>query len=232
MKTKENDTIMDAINEAFTGMMNDDEEVFSEAYVAQPKQYDLPAESVKSSTKSKHLELYHGYIESTNKISAELDTAKRGDASPAGSQFRSLKADEVYNINAVYLHELYFANCYDPASEVFNDMLSFMRLQRDWGDFDVWQKDFVGCALSAREGWAVMGYSTFLKRYINVFIDGHSANVPVGFYPIIVVDVWTHASQDFGNDRKQYLITQMRELNWGIIEERFKRAEKIAEAVK
>lgn len=209
-----------------------DEEFLDESYVAQPKQYDLPAESISPKTKKLHVELYHSYVESLNRISAKLDTSKRGEASPHGSEFRSLKSDEVYNLNSVYLHELYFANCYDPASEIFVDSLSHMRLQRDWGDFDAWQRDFVGCALSAREGWAVTGFSVFLKRYINIFIDGHSGDIPVGFYPCIAIDMWTHAFQDFENDRKEYLITQMRELNWNVIEERFKRAEKIAEAVK
>lgn len=208
------------------------EEVIEESYVAQPKQYDMAAESVKKRTKDLHTELYKGYVESLNLLSAKLDTVRRGEAAANGSDFRSLKQDEIYNLNSVHLHELYFANCFDPASEIHVDMLCHMRLQRDWGDFDSWQRDFVGCAFSAREGWAVTGFSTFLKRYVNVFIDGHTGNIPAGFYPVIVIDMWTHARQDFANDYRAYLISQMRELNWQVIEERFKRAEMIAEAVK
>ena len=39
---------------------------------------------------------------------AELDTADRDAADSNGSQYRSLKIDETYNMNAIYLHELYF----------------------------------------------------------------------------------------------------------------------------
>lgn len=209
-----------------------DESLIDESYVAQQKQYDMPAESVKPHTKQQHTELYQSYIKNLNEVSAKLDTARRGEANPFQSDFRSLKLDEVYNLNAVYLHELYFANCFDPASEVFSDTLAYMRLQRDWGDFDSWQRDFVACALSAREGWAVTGYSTFLKRYINFFVDGHSACIPLGIYPVIVVDMWTHASKDYANNKREYLITQMREINWVVVVERFKRAEAIAQAVK
>lgn len=215
------------------GMATQGDGMIDESYVAQAKKYDFPAESVSKRVKDKHVELYNSYVESLNHVSARLDTAKRGEANPnGGSDFRSLKRDEVYLLNAVYLHELYFANSFDPSSEIYIDMLCHMRLQRDWGDFDSWQRDFVGCALAAREGWAVTGYSTFLKRYINVFIDSHDVTIPVGLYPVIVIDMWTHSREDFGNDTREYLIAQMRELNWQVIDERFKRAEKIAEALK
>jgi Fe-Mn family superoxide dismutase len=64
-------------------------------------------------------------------------------------------------------------------------------------------------------------------------IDEHSGNVSVGFYPLIVVDMWEHAYyRDYLTDKKSYLISQMREFNWNVIEERIKKAEGIAQVVK
>ncbi len=208
-----------------------DDDVIEESYVAQPKHYDLPAESVTQHTKNTHVELYENYVKDLNKVSAQLDTARRIESNVNSSEFRSLKLDEVNLLNAVYLHELYFANSFDPSSECYTSSLAYMRIQRDWGDFDSWQRDFYGCAMAAREGWVIMGFSTFLKRYVNIFIDLHTGNIPIGFYPVIVTDLWTHAFRDYDNDRREYIVTQMRELNWNVIEERCKRAEKIAEAV-
>ena len=55
----------------------------------------------------------------------------------------------------------------------------------------------------------------------------------MGFYPIIVVDMWEHAYfRDYLTDKKSYLISQMKELNWTVIEERFKKAEAIAQVLK
>jgi Fe-Mn family superoxide dismutase len=108
-----------------------------------------------------------------------------------------------------------------------------MRIERDFGTFDDWQKDFMACALSSKSGWAVMGYHTFLRKYVNVMIDEHTGNIPIGFYPIIVVDMWEHAYyKDYLNDKKSYLIAQMREFNWNVIEERVKKAESVGQAVK
>ena len=204
-----------------------------EAMVHEPKPFKQVSEFVSQKTKTAHEELYQGYIESFNKVSAELDTADRSDANTRHSQYRSLKIDETFNLNALWLHELYFANCFDPHSEVTMDSMSYMRLERDFGTFDDWQKDFMACALASKTGWVVTGYHMFLRKYVNVMIDEHSGHVPMGVYPIIVVDMWEHAYyRDYLADKKSYLISQMREFNWNIIEERFKKAEGIAQVVK
>jgi len=177
--------------------------------------------------------LYKGYVETLNKISAELDTADRGSADSKHSQYRSLKLDEVYNLNATWLHELYFANAFDPHSEITMDSLSYMRLERDWGTFEDWQRDFMACALSAGSGWAVCGYHTFLQRYVNTVVSHHSGDVMLGLYPVIVVDMWEHAYfRDYLTDKKSHLVARMREFNWGVIEERFSKAESMAQVLK
>lgn len=204
-----------------------------ESFVAKPKQYTQVSELVSQKTKDAHMTLYKGYIEAVNKTSAELDTADRGTANSMHSTFRSLKLDETRNLNAVWLHELYFSNCFDPNSDIYMDSLAYLRLQRDFGTFDDWQDDFVACALSAGEGWAVCGYHVFLRRYINTVVQNHSDSVMLGLIPLIVVDMWSHSYyRDYTNDKKSFVLSQMKEFNWNVIEERFKRAETVGEAMK
>jgi Fe-Mn family superoxide dismutase len=208
-------------------------DVLEEALVAQQKPFNLSTEFQSASTKRAHDGLYQGYIESFNRISAELDTVDRNDVKSNGSQYRSLKQDETYNMNGVYLHELYFSNISDVASSISMDTLSFMRLSRDFGDFDKWQSDFIACCLSARCGWAVTYYNIFTQSYMNTFIDLHSQQVPVGCIPVIVMDVWQHAYyRDYLSDVKTFVYAMMKELNWTVIEERIKKAEKIAQIMK
>jgi Fe-Mn family superoxide dismutase len=208
-------------------------ESLDEAYVAEPKVFKQVSEFSTQKTKDAHAELYKGYVETLNKISAEVDTADRGAADSKHSQYRSLKLDEVYNLNATWLHELYFANSFDPHSEITMDSLSYLRLERDWGTFEDWQRDFMACAMSAGSGWAVCGYNMFLQRYVNTVVSNHSDNVMVGLYPIIVVDMWEHAYyRDYLNDKKSHLVARMREFNWNVIEDRFKKAESMAQVLK
>ena len=204
-----------------------------EAYHHEPKPFKQVSELVSQKTKTSHTDLYKGYVESLNKTSAELDTVDRADSNPRHSKYRSLKLDEVFNLNAAWLHELYFSNCFDPHSEVTMDSMAFLRIERDFGSFEDWQRDFMACALSSQNGWVVMGYHMFLKKFVNMLIDGHDGHVPVGFYPVIVVDMWEHSYyRDYLSDKKSYLISQMREFNWNVIEERVKKADALGQVLK
>lgn len=204
-----------------------------ESYIAEPKTFKQVSELVSEKTKNSHVELYKQHVEALNKVSAELDTADRSDVNPNHCVYKSLKEDETANLNSVWLHELYFSNCFMPHSEIFMDSKCFIRLQEAWGTFDDWQADFMACAMSSEDGWSVCGYNTFLKKYVNTFIEDDDEHVMLGLYPLIVVDMHEHAMwKDYLTDRKSYLIAQMREFNWEIIEQRFLKAEAIAQVMK
>jgi Fe-Mn family superoxide dismutase len=204
-----------------------------ESLVVTPRQFNLSTEFQSSSTKSAHFELYENYVKSFNKISAELDTVDRSESDSNGSQFRSLKIDETYNLNAIYLHELYFANISDLSSRITTESLPFIRLSRDWGDFDKWQIDFLACCKASRCGWAMTVFNFFTQTYSNCVVDLHSLQVPVGCFPIIVMDVWQHAYyKDYLRDVKTFSAAQMKEINWRVIEDRMRRVEAASNAMK
>jgi len=201
----------------------------TEAYVTQAKTYNLSTELLSDKNKREHQKLLNAYVDTLNLVSSKLDGVDREVANLNHSEFRGLKIDEVYNLNASFLHALFFENISDMQSQVTMDSMAFLRLERDFGTFDDWQKDFIACALSARNGWAVTVYNTFLNRYMNVVVDLHHQNIPFSSYPVIVMDCWEHSYyKDYVTDRKTYVFGMMKELNWEVIDERFKRAEKIA----
>jgi len=201
----------------------------NEAYVVQTKNFDVKTESLSEKSKKAHQELLDGYVKSLNEVSAQLDTADRENANPNNSAFRNLKIDETYNINATFLHGMFFDNVGSLSSSLTVDSITYMRLARDWGEFNKWQKDFIACGMSARNGWAVTCYNTFLKRYINVVVDLHSSNIPFGCIPVIVLDCWEHTYyRDYLKDRKSYIYAMMREFNWDKIEERFEKTERVS----
>ena len=210
-----------------------DREVLSEAYVTQAGKFDLQTELLSSKTKKAHQELLEGYVKELNDISAKLDGVDKASANLNNSSFRSLKIDETYNHNAAFLHGMYFENISDLNSKITMDSLSFMRLSRDFGTFDAWQQDFVACALSARNGWAVTGYNMQLDRYVNTVIDLHSDSVMVGLYPVIVMDCCEHSYyKDYLKNRKAYVFAMMKELNWNVVDTRIKKADKISKILR
>ncbi len=199
-----------------------------EAYVAQNKSYAMTTSHLSEPAKKNHEQLYKAYTEVLTRVSAEVDRADKDNVSAAHSAYRNVKKDEIYNLNAVYLHELFFANCFDPNSELFLDTDTYIYLARDWGTFDVWMKDFMAAAIASRSGWVVCGYSLFLKRFVNVCVDSHDQGVPVGLIPILVIDMWEHAYvRDYGMDKKGYLTAMMREISWEVVESRVDRVTEI-----
>ena len=204
-----------------------------ESYVTQAKKFVLTTELLSEKNKKAHQELFEKYVETLNRVSAELDGADRSDANSNHSTFRSLKIDETFNLNGAFLHGLFFENISDPHSQLTMDSLTFMRLERDFGTFDAWQKDFIACAMSSRNGWAITVYNTFLDRYMNVVCDLQSLNVPFSAHPVIVLDMWEHSYyRDYLNDKKAYIFAMMKELDWDVVEKRIKKVEKIGKVLK
>ena len=204
----------------------------NESYVAEEKSFKQVSEHVSEKTKAAHRDLYKSYVENLNRVSAELDTVDKKSSNGMHSSIRSLKQDEARLLNSVWLHELYFSNCFDPQSEITMDSLAYIKLQASFGTFDDYQREFVACAEAVSSGWVVTGYHLFLRKYVNFVINGHDENVPVGLYPVIVLDMWEHASRDYAGDKRSYIIAMMRQLNWQIINDRFEKAEGLARVVK
>ena len=205
----------------------------NEAFIAQPKQFHIVTDFLSNGNIRNHFELYKDYIEKFNLANSKSNAADKSSANPNHSDYRSAKLDETFNMNGAYLHELYFSNIGDSASKITMDSLSFMRLNRDFGTFDDWQRDFIACAKSARCGWAVTYLNMYTQSYMNCFIDLHSENVPAGMYPVIVMDMWQHSYyKDYLKDSSTYLTAMMKQLKWQVIEKRFKKADKILQAIR
>jgi len=210
-----------------------DKKSISESFAAQPKKFSLKTDFLSPSNIQNHIELYDNYVQDFNKVSAQLDGVDKSEVNSNNSPFRSLKIDETYNMNAAYLHELYFANVGDGNSRISMDSLSYMRLNRDFGTFDDWQRDFIACGMSSRCGWAVTYLNIYTQSYMNCVIDLHSQNVPVGMYPVIVMDLWQHAYyRDYLKDSSSYMNAMMKQLRWTVIESRFEKADKVLNIIR
>jgi len=232
-KTLEDRGVKQSVNESsLAGVAKSTRQVIKEAVILTPKAFVLKTEFQSNTTKENHFKLYKSYVDSFNRISSKLDTVdKVKDPSNANdSEFRRLKQDEQHNLNGVKLHELYFDNISDLASNIGMDSIPFIRLARDWGSFESWQFDFRACGMAATEGWAVLYWEPFKQRYLNCFVEKHNIGVPVGGIPVLVVDTWHHAwFRDFPDSpdgKLNYLNAMMREVNWNVVEARMIIAER------
>ena len=203
-------------------------ERISEAYVVQAKKYDLNTDMLSGKALKANLENLDGYVGALNDVSAKLDSVDRSASNDKDSEYRGIKQEEAYNMNGAFLSAYYFDNIADPASKITMDSLAFMRLARDFGTFEEWQRDFIACAMASRDGWVCTIYNGFVDRYMNIFIDSNDVGIPMNSYPVIVLSVQERAYfRDYLNDRRKYIFAMMKELNWSTVELRIKRADKL-----
>lgn len=227
------DFLTEEAKKAIKDTLGVEKERIDESFMAQPKQFSVRTDFLSPGNVQNHIELYEGYVENFNKTSMQLDSVDRSEVNSNNSPYRAYKIDETYNMNGAYLHELYFANIGDAQSRISMDSLSFMRLNRDFGSFDDWQRDFIACGMASRCGWVVTYLNIYTQSYMNCAIDLHSEHVPVGMYPVIVMDVWQHAYyRDYLKDVKSYMTAMMKQLRWSVIEKRFEKADKIINIVR
>lgn len=221
--------ILKVISETLGTSKDENVRTLSEAYVLQPKKYEIQTDILSQKSISANLQDFDETVKVCNQISAQLDSADKSVANPKETTFRDLKMAEGYNLCDAFLTSVHLDNIADPTSKVVMDSLAYIRLSRDFGTFEDWQKDFIACALSARDGYVVTVYNGSLNRYMNVIEDDSSNFSMYNCYPVIslcVKERWYF--RDYLNDRRAYVYAMMKELNWNVIEERFKRADKLA----
>lgn len=162
--------------------------------------------------------LYKAYVTKKNEIQNKLAEVDFEGANATYHPLRELKAEETFAVNAVYLHEYYFGNLGGdgtPSGALLG------RIASDFGSFEKWEAMFKACGLAAR-GWVVLAWDTHEERLRIYCGDAHNQGGVWGAIPIIILDVYEHAYFiDFGSDRKSYIETFMKNLNWQYANERY-----------
>jgi Fe-Mn family superoxide dismutase len=95
-------------------------------------------------------------------------------------------------------------------------------IERDFGSFDSWVKDFKATAFSAKlSGWGLLVHDKLYSgRLINVLVDEHMNGAIWGGVPIIACDVFEHAYyHKDGPGRAAYIDNFVKGLHWGRINE-------------
>ena len=73
----------------------------------------------------------------------------------------------------------------------------------------------------------------YTQSMMNCVVDFHAQNVPVGMYPIVVMDLWQHAYyKDYLKDSKTYVNAMMKQLRWSAIEKRIEKADNILKVLR
>ncbi len=163
--------------------------------------------------------LYQGYVKKWQEIQDKLKIIDKSTSNATFSEFRELKVEESFAANAIILHEAYFdvlGGNGQPSGEIIK------ALEKDFGSFESWQDEFKSLGLSSR-GWVILAMDYNDGKLKNYIADSHNSFGIWGTAPILVLDMYEHAYFiDFATDKKSYIETFFKNLDWSKINYKFK----------
>ena len=132
-----------------------------------------------------------------------------------------LKREEIIRTGSVVLHDLYFGNLGGdgaPGGDVLKAVAN------SFGSFARWQTEFqrTAMALAGGSGWVVLAKGANGDSLHNYWMADH-AHAPIGAQPLLVLDMYEHAFQiDYGAAAAKYIDAFLRNINWTVVDARFK----------
>jgi len=165
--------------------------------------------------------LYKGYVNKLNEIRKQMVTVDHGKANQTFSDLRSMKIEETFALNGIKLHEAYFDNMGGSGGKAVGNILTL--IERDFGSFEAWEKDFKATGLAVR-GWVVLGYDLESGTIHNFGSDSHNLGPIWSAVPILIMDTYEHAYMiDYGVKRAPYIDAFMNVIDWDVVNERLAR---------
>lgn len=163
---------------------------------------------------------YQGSVRALNMIEGRLAAAMADKDFPPIA-YGGLKREELHRTGSVVLHELYF----DALGG--NGMAGGTikaALAATYGSFEAWEAEFrrTAMSLAGGAGWCILAWNAHTASLHNYWCWDHT-NGPATGVPLIALDMYEHAfHMDYGAAAAKYVDAFMRNLDWEIVEARFK----------
>lgn len=168
-----------------------------------------------------HYKLYEGYIKKANEIQDKLKSVDLTTANATYSDLRALKLGFSFAVDAIKGHELYFEHLNSVKTKLGDSFASL--IEKSFGNFETWLIDMKQTGIAAR-GWVWSAVDLDSGELINVLGDGHDAFPIWNATPLVALDVYEHAYfMDYGVNRKDYIETFFKHLDYGVIENRIQK---------
>lgn len=167
-----------------------------------------------------HFTLYGGYVTNVNKLSDSL-AALTKEGKSGLPEYAELKRRFGWEFDGMRLHELYFDNMVKDGSLPGSKSGLYQKIEKDFGSFENWEKDFRVTGAVRGVGWAILYFDAEADRLFNVWINEHDTGHFAGCKPLLVMDVFEHAFMlDYGTKRADYIEAFFKAIDWEVVEKR------------
>lgn len=171
-----------------------------------------------------HIKLYQGYVKKINEIREKLSKLPYSDrkekANFSYGEFSELKRRESVPYNGMVLHEMYFDNLGGSDRKPKGELEK--AIEASFGSVSDWEEGLRACAETATGGWVLLTYDRVDGRLHHNQIWEHSNGLMLNQEHLLALDTWEHAFMiDFGTDKKAYLTAFLKNVDWGVVADRF-----------
>jgi Fe-Mn family superoxide dismutase len=168
-----------------------------------------------------HFKLYQGYVARLNLMEKEMKTTDKSHANYSWGYWSELKRREAVAFNGAYLHELYFENLGGKDSKSSQELKSV--LKKSFGSYEEFFKDLKATGIGVI-GWVVVTKSRVDGLIHTYMLTEHHVGFPVHQDILLVLDSYEHAfAIDYGIDRGTYIDAFIRNIDWNVVNERYKK---------
>ncbi len=189
----------------------------------EPKTFTIPQlDGISAKSVEEHLGLYQGYVKNYNEMTARIgECAKDPDAH--AHELSELLRRRSFEFDGMRLHELYFSQFEDGASEMPSSGPLVEYVSKTYGSMEKLVALMKRIAGIRGPGWAILYIDPASRGLVTGFSGeqhmGHFVTLPI----LLALDVWEHAYiLDYGASGKaRYVDAFFKNLNWSVVERRF-----------
>lgn len=171
-----------------------------------------------------HLGLYAGYVKHVNLIREkihELETDKEKN----GYLIAELRRRFSFEFDGMRMHEYYFESFEGGVQEIEDTSNLKTITENKYGSWNGFIDHFTAVGMSRGVGWAVLYYDPKGKTPHTAWVSDHELGTLAGLPILLAMDMWEHAFMvDYiPAEKKDYINAFLSNLNWSVVEERFKK---------
>lgn len=173
-----------------------------------------------------HLKLYAGYVKNSNLILEKINELAQ-DAEKNAYALGEVQRRFGFEYNGMRNHEVYFSSLENGPKDLTEMNELKKAITEEWGSFDSWLNRFKSIALTRGIGWAMLYYDRKENKLLNAWVDEQHLGQLQDCTLVLALDMWEHSFvYDYQpSGKKQYIKDFFENLNWGVVEENFKKAQ-------
>jgi superoxide dismutase, Fe-Mn family len=193
----------------------------------QEQKFDIPElKGISKKSVDEHLKLYAGYVKHTNLILEKINEYAQ-DSEKHAYALGELQRRFSFEFNGMRNHEYYFRSFEGGAQALPEGSALKAAVEKEWSSWDAFINRFKAVALTRGIGWAMLYWDNHAQRLVIAWIDEQHLGQLNGLPLVLGLDMWEHSFYlDFATAKAGYVTAFFENLNWNVIEENFKNAQK------